>query len=186
MTCKHSNIERQLQTGPQSLSNGAGQMAISRVRLKVNQLPVSLPLQSISVPFHQQRAERRESCAVIKPAPPRMRADHQERKAQKNEHNTTHTHIDWDTASAREEGRECVKDAQREAELLLWKKKSLSKKWDLIPNLTSLNVPLQIDRKDSCSCQWRRWGTSKTSLFLSKICKLWKAWTSVKPKAQNE
>lgn len=92
LTCRHSNIERQLQTGPQSLGNGAGQMAISRVRMKVNQLPVSLPLQSISVPFNQRRAERRESGAVIKPTPPRMRADHQERKAQKNPH--THTQIE--------------------------------------------------------------------------------------------
>lgn len=69
-------------------------MVISRVRMKVNQLPVSLPLQSISVPFNQRRAERRESSAVIKPTPPRMRADHQERKAQKSSHTHTHTQIE--------------------------------------------------------------------------------------------
>lgn len=41
LTCRHSNKERQLQTGPQSHGNGAGQTAISRVRTKVNKLPVS-------------------------------------------------------------------------------------------------------------------------------------------------
>lgn len=122
LTCRHSNIERQLQTGPQSLGNGAGQMVISRVCMKVNQLPVSFPLQSISVPFNQQWAEWRESHTAIKPAPPRMRADHQERKAQKNAHNT-HTHRLRYNLSQRREQRECVKEVQREAELLLWKKK---------------------------------------------------------------
>lgn len=111
LTCRHSNIERQLQTGPQSLGNGAGQIAISRVHMKVNQLPASLPLQSISVPFNQQRAEQGESRCVIKPAPPRTRADHQERKAQKNAH--THTHrLRYNLSQGRGQW-ECVKDVQR-------------------------------------------------------------------------
>lgn len=60
LTCRHSNKERQLQTGPQSHGNGAGQTAISRVCMKVNKLPVMLSLWSISVPFNQHQAERGE------------------------------------------------------------------------------------------------------------------------------
>lgn len=44
LTCRHGNKERQLQTGPQSHGNGAGQTAISRVCMKVNKLPVRLSL----------------------------------------------------------------------------------------------------------------------------------------------
>lgn len=87
LTCRHSNKESQLETGPQSFGNGVGQTAISR--MKVNKLPVSLPLQSISVPFNQQRAERREKHAVIRAAPAWMRAD--QRGKPKRMHINTHT-----------------------------------------------------------------------------------------------
>lgn len=142
LTCRHSNVERQLQTGPQSLGNGAGQMVISRVRMKVNQLPVSLPLQSISVSFNQQRAERRESSAVIKPTPPRMRADHREKEAQKNSHNT-HTQIEIQPQLEKRAASVCEGCAKRS-----WVT-PVKKIQHLIPNVTSFNVPLQNAQQNS-------------------------------------
>lgn len=49
-TCGHSNRERQLQTGPRSPGNGAGQSVISRVSVEVNKLHAS-------VLFNQRLAE---------------------------------------------------------------------------------------------------------------------------------
>lgn len=67
--------------------------------MKVNKLPVSLPLQSISVPFNQQRAQGRENRAVIKAAALWMRADHQESPKEFTEHTHTHTTVEIEPQS---------------------------------------------------------------------------------------